>query len=85
MNFRGDFVGQTSTQHKDKYNEREYARYTIRIRKDDDLYDKVEESMACNKHTSLNAIVNKRLKEFFDIDGVYRADDEICGVCRRPL
>ncbi|MCL2672716.1 MAG: hypothetical protein FWF10_11910 [Clostridiales bacterium] len=78
-------MGQKSTQHKDKYNEREYARYTIRIRKDDDLYEKVEEFMARNKNTSLNAIVNKRLKEFFDIESVYRADDEICGVCRRPL
>jgi hypothetical protein len=78
-------VGQTSTQSKDKYNEREYARYTLRIRKDGELYEKVEEFMARNKHTSLNAIVNRRLKEFFDIDGVYRTDDEICGVCRRPL
>jgi len=78
-------VGQTSTQSKDKYNEREYARYTIRIRKDDDLYEKVEEFMARNKYTSLNSIVNNRLREFFEIDSVYRADDEICGVCRRPL
>lgn len=78
-------MGQTSTQSKDKYNEREYARYTIRIRKDDDLYEKVEEFMARNKYTSLNALVNIRLKDFFDIDGVYRADDEICDTCRRPL
>ena len=76
-------MGQTSARPKDKYNEREYARYTIRIRKDDDLYEKVEEYMARNKHASLNAIVNKRLKEFSD--SIYRADDEICAVCRRPL
>ncbi|MCL1802637.1 MAG: hypothetical protein FWG30_03190 [Eubacteriaceae bacterium] len=78
-------MGQTSTQAKNKYNEREYARYTIRIRKDDDLYEKVEEFMARNKYTSLNAIVNKRLKEFFEIDRIYRTDDEICTTCRRPL
>ena len=78
-------MGNTSTQSKDRYNEREYARYTIRIRKDDDLYEKIEEFMARNRQTSLNAIVSNRLREFFEIDCVYRADNEVCGFCRRPL
>ena len=78
-------MGKTSTQSKDKYNEREYARYTIRIRKDSALYDKVEEFKARSKHTSLNAIVSKRLEEFFEIDSVYRPEEEICQECRRPL
>ena len=78
-------MGKTSTQSKDKYNEREYARYTIRIRKDDELYDKVEEFMARNKYTSLNAIVSNRLREFFELSCVYQPEEEMCPACRRPL
>ena len=78
-------MGKTSTQSKDKYNEREYARYTIRIRKDDELYDKVEEFMARNKYKSLNAIVSNRLREFFELSCVYQPEEEMCPACRRPL
>jgi uncharacterized protein with PIN domain len=78
-------VGKKSTQSKDKYNEREYARYTIRIRKDDELYDKVEEFMVRNKYTSLNAIVSNRLREFFELSCIYQPEEEMCPTCRRSL
>lgn len=57
-------MGKTSTQSKDKYNENAYARYTIRIRKDSDLHDDIEEFMS-KKGTSLNYLVMKLLKEHF--------------------
>ena len=53
---------------KDKYNEREYARYTIRVRRDSDLYEQIERFMR-RKGTSLNYIVTKLLTGFFDQDG----------------
>jgi len=50
---------------KDKYNEREYARYTIRVRKDSDLYAHIQR-FKDGKGASLNYIVVKLLNEFFD-------------------
>lgn len=55
----------TRTQQKDKYNENAYARYSIRIRKDSDLYEDIEEFMS-HDGTSLNYLVTKLLKEHFD-------------------
>ena len=54
----------TNTRLKDEYNEREYARYTLRIRKDSDLYERLEKFMG-RKGTSLNYLVTKLLKEYF--------------------
>lgn len=59
------FMGKTSTQSKDRYNEAAYARFSIRIRKDSSLYDDIEEFMSHNG-TSLNYLVTKLLKEHFD-------------------
>jgi len=56
---------------QDKYNEREYARYTIRVRKDSDLYESIQRFMN-RRNTSLNYVVVKLLTEFFDRTG----DDE---------
>ena len=56
--------GKTSTTAKDKYNERTYARYTIRIRKDSTLYDKIEE-FTSKKDSSLNYLVIKLLEKHF--------------------
>jgi hypothetical protein len=56
--------GKTTSKSKDIYNEREYARYTVRVRKDSNLYDEVEEFMS-KTGTSLNYLVNKLLKEHF--------------------
>jgi hypothetical protein len=69
-------MGKTSSQSKDKYNEREYARYTLRIRKDSDLYEAVQKFMNRHKNTSLNHIVTKLLIEHFEIDAVYREENE---------
>lgn len=55
----------TRTQQKDKYNENAYARYTLRIRKDSDLYLDIEKFMSENG-TSLNYIVTKLLTEHFE-------------------
>lgn len=60
-------MGKTSTKSRDKYNERVYARYTVRIRKDTELYEKVEQFMA-KSGTSLNHVVNKLLSDFFSLD-----------------
>lgn len=57
--------GKTSTQSKDKYNENAYARYSIRIRKDSDLYENIENFMSKNG-TSLNYLVTELLKEHFE-------------------
>ena len=58
-------MSKTNTKSKDKYNEREYARYTLRVRKDSTLYDDIEAFMA-REHTSLNYLVTKLLKEHFN-------------------
>jgi hypothetical protein len=59
------FMSKPNTKYIDKYNEREYARYTIRIRKDSTLYDDIEKFMAMEQ-TSLNYLVTKLLKEHFN-------------------
>lgn len=56
--------GKTSIKAKDKYNENAYARYTVRIRKDSDLYEETENFMS-NNGTSFNYLVTKLLKEHF--------------------
>jgi len=53
-----------TTQEKDKYNKAAYARYTFRVRKDDDLYFYLEEFME-PKETSLNYLILKLLREYF--------------------
>jgi len=58
-------MGKTATKSKDKYNEKTYARYTIRIRKDSLLYDYIEEFMGHSKYTSLNYLVTKLLDKHF--------------------
>ena len=63
-------MGKTSTKLKDKYNEYTYARYTIRIKKDSELYEKIEEFMS-KKGTSLNYVVIQKLSEFFEVDSMY--------------
>jgi len=50
---------------KDEYNEREYARYTLRIRKDSALYDEVE-AFKSNPKLKLNALVVRLLTEYFE-------------------
>ena len=57
-------MAKTSTSAKDRYNEITYARYTIRVRKDSDLYEDIEYFMSL-KGTSLNHVVEKLLKDFF--------------------
>ena len=57
-------MGKTSTKLKDKYNEAVYARYTIRIRKDTELYEEIEKFMSV-KGTSLNYVVEKLLRKHF--------------------
>ena len=59
-------MGKTSTKSKDKYNETTYARYTLRVRKDSDLYDEIEKFKK-RKGTSLNYLLTKLLKEHFGI------------------
>ena len=56
--------GKTSTKSKDKYNEREYARYTFRVRKDTELYGYIEDFMSV-KGTSLNYLIEKLLTQHF--------------------
>ena len=63
-------MGKTSTKSKDKYNEETYARYTIRIKKDSELYEKIEEFMS-HKGTSLNYVVIKVLSKFFNVESLY--------------
>jgi hypothetical protein len=58
-------MGKTSTKYKDKYNENAYARYTIRIRKDDCLYCDVVDFMS-RRGTSLNFLVTKLLEIHFN-------------------
>jgi len=50
---------------RDKYNEREYARYTLRIRKDSRLHDEVE-AFKSNPKLKLNALVVRLLTEYFE-------------------
>ena len=53
-----------TTAQKDKHNTEVYARYSFRVRKDDDLYFYLEDFMK-PKDTSLNYLVTKLLNEFF--------------------
>jgi len=57
-------MSRPTTQQKDKYNKSAYARYSFRVRKDDDLYFYLEEFME-PKETSLNYLVVKLLREHF--------------------
>jgi len=57
-------MSRPTTQQKDQYNKAVYARYTFRVRKDDDLYWQIEEFMKPND-TSLNYLVTKLLSEYF--------------------
>ena len=57
-------MGKTSTQSKDKYNEKAYARYTLRIRKDSDLYEYIS-NFTSKKGTSMNYLITKLLTEHF--------------------
>jgi hypothetical protein len=58
-------MGKTSSKVKDTYNEREYARYTYRIRKDTTLYSHVQDFMNV-KGTSLTYLITKLLEKHFD-------------------
>jgi hypothetical protein len=57
------------------YNEREYARYTLRIRKDSDLNDTIESFMSRNG-TSLNFLVTKLLREHFHLADILSDIDD---------
>jgi hypothetical protein len=57
-------MGKTSTKSKDKYNEAAYARYTVRIRKDEIIYEVIEEFMN-HKGTSFNHVVTLALEKYF--------------------
>lgn len=57
-------MGKASSQSKDLYNEATYSRYTIRVRKDSDLYVDIEDFMS-KKGSSLNYLVLKLLDEHF--------------------
>jgi len=59
--------GKTSTESKAKYNKAAYARYSITVRKDTPLYEAIEEFMS-HKGTSLNYVVNKLLRGFFNVE-----------------
>jgi predicted HicB family RNase H-like nuclease len=59
-------LSNTSSKAKDKYNENAYSRYTLRIRKDSDLHDRIEIFMSKNG-TSLNYLIIKLLSEHFEI------------------
>jgi len=65
-------MGKTSTKIKDRYNEAAYARYTIRVRKDSELYEKIEEFKS-KKGTSLNLIVRKLLHKHFGCEETFWA------------
>jgi len=57
-------VSRQTTAQKDKHNAEVYARYSFRVRKDDQLYFYLEDFMK-PKETSLNYLVTKLLNEFF--------------------
>jgi len=61
---RGATMGKTSTKSKDAYNEKAYARYTLRIRKDSDLFEYIE-NFVSRKGVSLNYLITKLLIEHF--------------------
>jgi len=56
--------GKTSSWSKDRYNERVYARYSIRIRKDTDLYLDIK-NFTRKKDASLNGLVTDLLHMYF--------------------
>jgi hypothetical protein len=60
-------MGTARTQAKDKYNEREYARYTVRVRKDSDLYEEILKYTS-RRGNSLNGLIVKLLEQNFSID-----------------
>ena len=56
--------GKTSSWSKDRYNERVYARYSIRVRKDTDLYLDIKNFMR-KKDASLNGLITDLLDRHF--------------------
>ena len=70
-------ISKTSTQVKERYNKKAYARYTIRIRKDSPLYDDIEDFMAQN--SSLNSIVTKLLEKYFSVTSPAQKGGTIMG------
>ena len=57
-------MSKQTTAQKDKHNAEVYARYSFRVRKDDDLYFYLEDFMK-PEATSLNYLVSKLLREYF--------------------
>jgi len=57
-------MSRPTTQQKDEYNKATYARYSFRVRKDDDLYFYLEDFMKPDE-TSLNYLITKLLREHF--------------------
>jgi len=68
-------MSKQTTAQKDKHNAEVYARYSFRVRKDDDLYFYLEDFMK-PKETSLNYLVAKLLSEYFS-NREYEAMNEI--------
>ena len=68
-------MSKQTTAQKDKHNAEVYARYSFRVRKDDDLYFYLEDFMK-PKETSLNYLVTKLLSEYFS-NREYEAMNEI--------
>jgi len=54
------------TNHARKYNKKAYKAYTVRVRVDSPLEDRLEEYLATGE-TSVNFLVNKLLCEYFDV------------------
>jgi hypothetical protein len=59
-------MGTARTQSKDKYNEREYSRYTLRVRKDSLLYEELLR-FTSRKGVSLNGLITEMLEVYFDV------------------
>lgn len=60
--------GKTSREAREAYNERTYARYTFRVRKDSPLYEDIEAFMLKDR-TSLSWLVEDLLKKHFLQEG----------------
>ena len=59
--------GKTSQASKDKYNQKIYKQYIVRVRKNTDLYNKIERFNS-KKGTSLNYVITKLLCGFFNVE-----------------
>jgi len=60
-------MGKTSTISKDKYNEKSYARYTFRVRRESDLNEAIKD-FTSQKGTSFNYLITKVLNDYFNLD-----------------